>query len=104
MLVYTVVVAILAYFLLFSGFFISRDQTPPYWLWFHYLSLVKYPYEAVLQNEFSDPVKCFVSGVRMFDNTPLGILDTIKQQGKPRFLDSPAWPWGKGLEALLGFL
>ncbi|OMO72695.1 ABC transporter-like protein [Corchorus capsularis] len=72
MLGFTVVVAILAYFLLFSGFFISRDRLPTYWLWFHYISLVKYPYEGVLQNEFDDPLKCFVRGVQMFDNTPLG--------------------------------
>ncbi|KAG4908678.1 hypothetical protein JHK86_057162 [Glycine max] len=72
MLGYTIVVAILAYFLLFSGFFINRDRIPSYWIWFHYLSLVKYPYEAVLQNEFDDPVKCFVRGVQIFDNTPLG--------------------------------
>ncbi|PKU78912.1 ABC transporter G family member 20 [Dendrobium catenatum] len=74
MLGYTVVVAILAYFLLFSGFFITRDRIPDYWIWFHYLSLVKYPYEAVLQNEFDDPTKCFVRGIQMFDNTPLGVL------------------------------
>ncbi|XP_075637048.1 ABC transporter G family member 20-like [Castanea sativa] len=79
MLGYTVVVAILAYFLLFSGFFITRDRIPVYWLWFHYLSLVKYPYEGVLQNEFDDPVKCFVRGVQMFDNTPLRLVpDTVK--------------------------
>ncbi|KAB2622240.1 ABC transporter G family member 20-like [Pyrus ussuriensis x Pyrus communis] len=72
MLGYTVVVAILAYFLLFSGFFISRDKIPPYWLWFHYMSLVKYPYEGALQNEFDDPIKCFVTGTQMFDNSPLG--------------------------------
>ncbi|KAK6933269.1 ABC transporter family G domain [Dillenia turbinata] len=72
MLGYTIVVAILAYFLLFSGFFITRDRIPDYWIWFHYLSLVKYPYEAVLQNEFSDPSKCFAKGVQMFDNTPIG--------------------------------
>ncbi|KAA8534292.1 hypothetical protein F0562_031809 [Nyssa sinensis] len=69
-------VAILAYFLLFSGFFINRDRIPPYWIWFHYISLVKYPYEAVLQNEFQDPTKCFVRGVQMFDNTPLGQVPT----------------------------
>ncbi|XP_028796481.1 ABC transporter G family member 6-like [Neltuma alba] len=74
MLGYTIVVAILAYFLLFSGFFINRDRIPSYWIWFHYLSLVKYPYEAVLQNEFDDPVKCFVRGVQIFDNTPLGVV------------------------------
>ncbi|XP_010259980.1 PREDICTED: ABC transporter G family member 6-like [Nelumbo nucifera] len=74
MLGYTVVVAILAYFLLFSGFFITRDRIPAYWIWFHYISLVKYPYEAVLQNEFLDPTKCFVRGVQIFDNTPLGVV------------------------------
>ncbi len=88
MLGYTVVVAILAYFLLFSGFFISRDRIPPYWLWFHYLSLVKYPYEGVLQNEFDDPVKCFVRGVQLFDNSPLGMVpnslkvDLLKSMSK----------------------
>ncbi|XP_031250090.1 ABC transporter G family member 6-like [Pistacia vera] len=76
MLGYTIVVAILAYFLLFSGFFINRDRIPDYWIWFHYLSLVKYPYEAVLQNEFDNPVKCFIRGVQIFDNTPLGAVPT----------------------------
>lgn len=74
MLGYTIVVAILAYFLLFSGFFINRDRIPPYWIWFHYISLVKYPYEAVLQNEFNDPAKCFVRGIQIFDSTPLGAV------------------------------
>ncbi|KAJ1698957.1 hypothetical protein LUZ63_007469 [Rhynchospora breviuscula] len=68
---YTIVVAILAYYLLFSGFFINRDRIPDYWIWFHYMSLVKYPYQAVMQNEFSDPNKCFVRGTQMFDNTPI---------------------------------
>ncbi|XP_073017451.1 LOW QUALITY PROTEIN: ABC transporter G family member 1-like [Primulina eburnea] len=74
MLGYTIVVAILAYFLLFSGFFINRDRIPPYWIWFHYLSLVKYPYEGVLQNEFEDKIKCFMRGIQIFDSTPLGTL------------------------------
>ncbi|XP_027366870.1 ABC transporter G family member 6-like [Abrus precatorius] len=85
MLGYTIVVAILAYFLLFSGFFINRDRIPSYWIWFHYLSLVKYPYEAVLQNEFDDPVKCFVRGVQIFDNTPLG---SVPESMKLKLLDS----------------
>ncbi|KAG1371630.1 ABC transporter G family member 6-like [Cocos nucifera] len=73
---YTVVVAILAYFLLFCGFFINRNRIPDYWIWFHYISLLKYPYEAVLQNEFDDSTKCFVRGVQMLDNTPMGSLPT----------------------------
>ncbi|KAL3536343.1 hypothetical protein ACH5RR_004804 [Cinchona calisaya] len=76
---YTVVVAILAYFLLFSGFFISRDRIPPYWIWFHYVSLVKYPYQGVLQNEFHDPNKCFVRGIQVFDASPLrAVPDSLK--------------------------
>ncbi|KAJ0695275.1 putative ABC transporter, AAA+ ATPase domain, ABC-2 type transporter [Helianthus annuus] len=75
MLGYTIVVAILAYFLLFSGFFINRDRIPDYWIWFHYLSLVKYPYEAVLQNEFQNPIKCFSRGTQIFDNSPLAEID-----------------------------
>ncbi|KAJ1261342.1 hypothetical protein BS78_09G022200 [Paspalum vaginatum] len=74
MLGYTVVVAILAYFLLFSGFFINRDRIPDYWIWFHYLSLVKYPYQAVLQNEFRDASRCFSRGIEMFDGTPIGSM------------------------------
>ncbi|CAN8254533.1 unnamed protein product [Cochlearia groenlandica] len=85
MLGYTIVVAILAYFLLFSGFFINRDRIPRYWIWFHYMSLVKYPYEAVLRNEFSDTKECFVRGVQIFDNTPLGEL---AYGTKLRLLDS----------------
>lgn len=73
MLGYTVVVAVLAYYLLFSGFFITRDQIPGYWIWFHYISLVKYPYEAVMRNEFSNPNICFVKGIQIFDSTPLGV-------------------------------
>lgn len=85
MLGYTMVVALLAYFLLFSGFFINRDRIPAYWIWFHYMSLVKYPYEAVLQNEFQDPIKCFIRGTQIFDNTPLG---TVPEAMKVRLLQS----------------
>ncbi|CAH9103986.1 unnamed protein product [Cuscuta epithymum] len=81
MIGYTIVVAILAYFLLFSGFFMNRNRIPPYWIWFHYLSLIKYPYEAVLQNEFNNPTKCFVRGIQMFDNTPLnGVSSGMKEK------------------------
>ncbi|KAL8480460.1 hypothetical protein ACS0TY_027116 [Phlomoides rotata] len=79
MMAYTVVVAILAYFVLFSGLFITRDRIPSYWIWFHYFSLVKYPYQGVMQNEFDDPSKCFVRGLQVFDNSPLRTLpDSMK--------------------------
>ncbi|KAJ0088619.1 hypothetical protein Patl1_31968 [Pistacia atlantica] len=69
---FTVSVSVLAYFLVFSGFYIPRDSIPAYWIWFHYLSMVKYPYQAIAQNEFSDSSssKCFMKGVQLFDKTP----------------------------------
>ncbi|CAA7392800.1 unnamed protein product [Spirodela intermedia] len=80
MMGFTIVVAILAYYLLFSGFFITRERMPSYWVWFHYLSMVKYPYEAVLHNEFDDPSRCFVRGLQMFDNSPLGEVSTTMKK------------------------
>ncbi|XP_076947921.1 ABC transporter G family member 6-like [Bidens hawaiensis] len=96
MLGYTIVVAILAYFLLFSGFFINRDRIPGYWIWFHYISLVKYPYEAVLQNEFQNPIKCFVRGTQIFDNSPLGEVDNSM---KLRLLESMSKSLGVNITA-----
>ncbi|XP_025809076.1 ABC transporter G family member 16-like [Panicum hallii] len=96
MLGYTVVVAILAYFLLFSGFFITRDRIPEYWIWFHYLSLVKYPYQAVLQNEFGGASRCFSRGVEMFDGSPIGRLP---EAVKLRVLDAISATLGTNVTA-----
>ncbi|XP_040380079.1 ABC transporter G family member 1-like [Oryza brachyantha] len=96
MLGYTVVVAILAYFLLFSGFFINRDRIPDYWIWFHYLSLVKYPYQAVLQNEFRDATRCFSRGVEMFDGTPIG---SMPEAVKLKVLDAISNTLGSNMTA-----
>ncbi|KAL3521007.1 hypothetical protein ACH5RR_019156 [Cinchona calisaya] len=68
---YAVVVASLSYFLLFCGVFLSRNQIPVYWIWFHYLSPKKYPYAALMQNEYQNTRKCFGRAIEVFDKTPL---------------------------------
>ncbi|KAL5721108.1 ABC transporter G member 20 [Ranunculus cassubicifolius] len=79
MVSFTVMVSLQAYFLLFCGFFINRDRIPPYWKWFHYISLVKYSYEGALHNEFNDPIKCFAKGIQVFDETSLASVPfTVK--------------------------
>lgn len=78
---YTVVVAILGYFLLLSGFFITRNRIPEYWIWFHYISLIKYPYEAVMRSEFEGPGKCFMRAVEMFDDTPFAAASATVKEG-----------------------
>ena len=39
-------------FFLFSGYFISKEKIPKYWIFLHYLSLFKYPFEAFMVNEY----------------------------------------------------
>ncbi|KAK6231511.1 hypothetical protein QUC31_011202 [Theobroma cacao] len=75
-LAFVIGIAIVSYFLFLCGFLVSRDRIPKYWIWLHYTSLVKYPYEALLQNEFLDPTKCFARGVQLFDQSALGTLPT----------------------------
>ncbi|KAL2603172.1 hypothetical protein R1flu_025952 [Riccia fluitans] len=67
---YSVVIACLSYFLLLSGFFITRSRIPNYWIWFHYISAMKYPFEAVLINEFESKA-CYETAAEMFYGTPL---------------------------------
>ncbi|KAJ0239947.1 hypothetical protein HA466_0226590 [Hirschfeldia incana] len=83
MLSYMVIIAYVAYCLLLSGFYVVCGCIPSYWIWFHYISPIKYPYEAVLINEFDDPSRCFVKGVQVFDVTLLeGVSDTKKMWSK----------------------
>ncbi|TQD85559.1 hypothetical protein C1H46_028871 [Malus baccata] len=39
-------------FFLFSSYFISKDKLPRYWIFMHYLSLFKYPFECFMINEY----------------------------------------------------
>ncbi|KAI3993453.1 hypothetical protein MKX01_002466 [Papaver californicum] len=79
MLGYASTLSVLGLYLLFSGFFISRDRIPSYWIWFHFISLFKYPLDGGLQNEFDNPTKCYLSGVQLFDPTPFAVFPTDKK-------------------------
>ncbi|KAI3851997.1 hypothetical protein MKW98_019996 [Papaver atlanticum] len=76
---YASTLAVLGFYLLFSGFFITKDRIPSYWIWFHFISLFKYPLNGALQNEFDNPSKCYLSGVQMFDRTPFAAFPTDKK-------------------------
>ncbi|XP_068653370.1 ABC transporter G family member 5-like isoform X2 [Aristolochia californica] len=54
----SVISGVMGSFFLFSGYFISKDGIPSYWVFMHYLSLFKYPFEGFLVNEFSKSNKC----------------------------------------------
>lgn len=54
----SVISAVMGSFFLFSGYFISKHGIPSYWIFMHYVSLFKYPFEGFLINEFSGSGKC----------------------------------------------
>ncbi|KAJ3670902.1 hypothetical protein LUZ60_008328 [Juncus effusus] len=48
----SVISGLMGSFFLFSGYFIAKDNIPKYWIFMHYLSLFKYPFEAFVLNEY----------------------------------------------------
>ncbi|KAF2287334.1 hypothetical protein GH714_039660 [Hevea brasiliensis] len=48
----SVIAGLMGSFFLFSGYFISKNNIPSYWIFMHYLSLFKYPFECFLINEY----------------------------------------------------
>ncbi|XP_057770049.1 ABC transporter G family member 5 [Salvia miltiorrhiza] len=54
----SVISAVMGSFFLFSGYFISKNGLPSYWVFMHYISLFKYPFEGLLINEFSRSGEC----------------------------------------------
>ncbi|XP_071732624.1 ABC transporter G family member 8-like [Rutidosis leptorrhynchoides] len=49
----SLVTVLLAGFFLFSGYFISKESMPKYWVFMHYFSMYKYGLDALLINEYS---------------------------------------------------
>ncbi|KAE9585151.1 putative phosphonate-transporting ATPase [Lupinus albus] len=48
----SVIAGLMGSFFLFSGYFISKEKIPSYWIFMHYLSLFKYPFECLMINEY----------------------------------------------------
>ncbi|GLJ44375.1 hypothetical protein SUGI_0930160 [Cryptomeria japonica] len=91
----TLITGLLGAFFLFSGFFLSKSDMPKYWMFMHYLSLFKYPLEALLINEYSQADKClgYVWGKCVMD-----VKGVMKDQGLQQ---SNKW---SNLVVLLGFI
>ncbi|KAK6157333.1 hypothetical protein DH2020_011581 [Rehmannia glutinosa] len=48
----SVIAGLMGSFFLFSGYFIDQGNIPSYWIFMHYLSLFKYPFESLMINEY----------------------------------------------------
>ncbi|KAE8674937.1 ABC transporter G family member 23 [Hibiscus syriacus] len=77
----SLICTVLGSFFLFSGYFIPKDNIPKYWLFMYYVSLYRYPLDAMLTNEYwGMRNECFSRGVS-------GCLMTGKDVLKSRGLD-----------------
>uniref|UniRef100_A0A1J3I8H4 ABC transporter G family member 5 n=3 Tax=Noccaea caerulescens TaxID=107243 RepID=A0A1J3I8H4_NOCCA len=70
----SVISGVMGSFFLFSGYFISKREIPSYWIFMHYISLFKYPFEGFLINEFSESSKCLEYGFGKCLMTEEGLL------------------------------
>ncbi|KAF5469194.1 hypothetical protein F2P56_013286 [Juglans regia] len=68
---YAVVIATTALFFLTCGFFLKQSQIPIYWRWLHFISAIKYPFEALLTNEFKGK-RCYNGLPEDLSPGPLG--------------------------------
>ncbi|CAI9113702.1 OLC1v1014355C1 [Oldenlandia corymbosa var. corymbosa] len=74
---YAIVIATTALFLITCGFFLKASQIPKYWLWLHYISAIKYPFEALLINEFKGTT-CYNGNPSDLTPGPLGDVKRSK--------------------------
>ncbi|KAL8045089.1 hypothetical protein ABFX02_08G089700 [Erythranthe guttata] len=74
----SVISAVMGSFFLFSGYFVSKNGIPKYWVFMHYISLFKYPFEGLLINEFSGSKKCLDY---MFGTCVVSGEDVLREEG-----------------------
>lgn len=74
----SVISGVMGSFFLFSGYFIAKEAMPSYWVFMHYISLFKYPFEGLLVNEFMGKGRCleYGMGVCLLDGEGL-----LREQG-----------------------
>ncbi|TKY61080.1 ABC transporter G family member 19 [Spatholobus suberectus] len=77
---YAVVIATTALFFLTCGFFLKRTKIPIYWQWLHYISAIKYPFEALLTNEFKNNRGCYTGNPAELSPGPLGDVKYSKHR------------------------
>ncbi|CAN4104225.1 unnamed protein product [Withania somnifera] len=75
----SIIAGLMGSFFLFSGYFLSKEKIPSYWMFMHYLSLFKYPFECFLINEYGGK-----GGKRCLENErgecKLFAIDFLRQQ------------------------
>uniref|UniRef100_A0A7N0TSY3 ABC transporter domain-containing protein n=1 Tax=Kalanchoe fedtschenkoi TaxID=63787 RepID=A0A7N0TSY3_KALFE len=91
----SVISGVMGSFFLFSGYFISKQEIPSYWIFMHYISLFKYPFEGFLINEFSGSGKCLEY---MFGACAVDGEDVLHEEG---FGEESRW---RNVAVMVGFI
>ncbi|XP_052177562.1 ABC transporter G family member 10-like [Diospyros lotus] len=94
----SVIAGFVGSFFLFSGYFISKDEIPKYWIFMYYLSLFRYPFECFMINEYGGEKrkgKCLesVGGACVLDSHGFLLQKGLKESQK----------WSN-LAVMLGFI
>ncbi|KAK4278870.1 hypothetical protein QN277_016651 [Acacia crassicarpa] len=77
----SMICTVLGAFFLFSGYFIPKESIPKYWIFMYYVSLYKYPLDALLTNEYWNVrTECFSSS-KTESNCLLTGFDVLKSRG-----------------------
>ncbi|TMW83617.1 hypothetical protein EJD97_001203 [Solanum chilense] len=78
----SLICTVLGAFFLFSGYFIPKESIPKYWLFMYYVSLYRYPLDALLTNEYwSLRHKCFTWNDENHSECLLTGNDVLKNRG-----------------------
>ncbi|KAL8512217.1 hypothetical protein ACS0TY_018610 [Phlomoides rotata] len=74
----SIIAGLMGSFFLFSGYFIAQQNIPDYWIFMHYLSLFKYPFESLMINEYGGGkagMKCLEESCVLYGN------EYLREQG-----------------------
>jgi ABC-type multidrug transport system permease subunit len=94
----SVVAGLLGCFFLFSGYVVDSNHIPRYWVFAHYVSLFKYPFEALVVNEYGAGAKVCLAEAPGGGFCVLDGAGLLRQQG---MRESMRWA---NLGVMLGFV
>lgn len=78
----SLICTVLGAFFLFSGYFIPKESIPKYWLFMYYVSLYRYPLDALLTNEYWDVGnECFSEQGSSSSKCLVTGFDVLKSRG-----------------------
>lgn len=78
----SLICTVLGAFFLFSGYFIPKESIPKYWLFMYYVSLYRYPLDALLTNEYWNVRnECFSQQTQGSSQCLMTGFDVLKSRG-----------------------